>query len=171
MSETTTLSGNETTSSVLNLKFISHGTLETADFDRARRFYTEFMGFEVVRASTMSLMIRCGGNHVYVVVPKEAGRPPMSVRNHNGADVLGDAEVDAAYQAVVEHADTWGLKKISKPVVQHGTYSFYFWDFDDNSWEILSNPRGGYAWMFERGDQQGKGSQDKTFGRPEITAP
>ena len=94
----------------------------------------------------------------------------MSVRNHNGADVLSDAEVDAAYEATVEQADRWGLTKISKPMVQHGTYSFYFWDADDNSWEILSNPKGGYAWMFERGDQTGKGSQDKTFARPELAA-
>ena len=69
MSETTNLSSTQAQTSVLGLKFISHGTLETADFDRARRFYSEFMGFEVVRASNMSLMIRCGGNHVYVVVP------------------------------------------------------------------------------------------------------
>jgi len=24
---------------------------------------------------------------------------------------------------------------------RHGTYSFLFWDADDNAWEILSNPR------------------------------
>jgi hypothetical protein len=50
--------------------------------------------------------------------------------------------------------------------VQHGTYSFYFWDRDDNSWEILCNPPGGYSWMFELGDQEGRGTMDKNFQRP-----
>lgn len=168
MSDPTSTSSTTSRNSVLNLKFISHGTLETADFDRARRFYSEFMGFEVVRASNMSLMIRLGGDHAYVVVPKEDGRPPMSVRNHNGVDVSSDAEVDSAYLAVVEQAAQWGMHKISKPLVQHGTYSFYFWDFDDNAWEILSNPKGGYSWMFELGDQDGKGSQDRVFARPAL---
>ena len=170
MSETITSETPKTGTSVLNLKFISHGTLEAADFDRTRDFYSEFMGFDVVRASNMSLMIRLGGDHVYVVVPKEEGRPPMSVRNHNGVDVATDAEVDSAYQAVLANAEKWGMHKISKPMVQHGTYSFYFWDLDDNAWEIQSNPKGGYAWMFERGDQTGKGSQDRSFERPTLAS-
>jgi catechol 2,3-dioxygenase-like lactoylglutathione lyase family enzyme len=170
MSDTTSSTSTPNRNSVLNLKFISHGTLETADFDRAKRFYAEFMGFDVVRASNMSLMIRLGGEHVYVVVPKEEGRPPMSVRNHNGVDVSSDAEVDSAYEAVQKHATEWGMHKISKPLVQHGTYSFYFWDMDDNAWEIQSNPKGGYSWMFERGDQDGKGSQDRNFARPTLNA-
>lgn len=168
MSNTSNTSDTEMRKSVLNLKFISHGTLETRDFDRARRFYEEFMGFEVVRASNMSLMIRLGGQHIYVVVPKDENGSPMSVRNHNGVDVYSEAEVDEAYRMVVRDAAQWGLHKISKPQVQHGTYSFYFWDGDDNSWEILSNPQGGYSWMFERGDQEGKGSQDRTFARPTL---
>jgi catechol 2,3-dioxygenase-like lactoylglutathione lyase family enzyme len=170
MSESTELSKDQARTSVLNLKFISHGTLETRDFDRARRFFEDFMGFEVVRASNMSLMIRLGGDHVYVVVPKDEKGQPMSVRNHNGVDVYSDAEVDAAHLAVVRDAAQWGLHKISKPTVQHGTYSFYFWDGDDNSWEILCNPQGGYKWMFERGDQQGKGSQDRNFARPTVNS-
>ena len=153
----------------LDLKFISHGTLETRDHDAARKFYEEFMGFEVVRASHMSLMIRLGGQHIYVVVPKEDGRPPMSVRNHNGIDVYSEAEVDKAYAQVRADAEKWGLSKISKPMVQHGTYSFYFWDRDENSWEILCNPVGGYSWMFERGDQEGRGHMAKGFDRPALS--
>jgi catechol 2,3-dioxygenase-like lactoylglutathione lyase family enzyme len=154
--------------SVLDLKFISHGTLESKNHDETRKFYEEFMGFEVVRASNMSMFARLGGKHIYVVVPKEEGGPPMSVRNHNGVDVHTEAEVDAAYELVKRDAEKWGLYRISKPMVQHGTYSFYFWDRDDNSWEILCNPPGGYDWMFELGDQKSKGSMDKKFERPPL---
>jgi catechol 2,3-dioxygenase-like lactoylglutathione lyase family enzyme len=153
----------------LKLRFLSHGTLESADIDRTRRFYEEFMGFETVRSSPMSMWIRLGGEHIYVVVPKEAGRPPMSVRNHNGIDVDTEAQVNEAHQVVVRDAEKWGLHQITRPTVQHGTYSFYFWDGDENCWEILCNPKGGYSWMFERGDQGGRGHLDKSFARPTLT--
>ena len=166
MSDTLTQAKQGT--AVLDLKFISHGTLESKNHDETRKFYEEFMGFEVVRAGSMSMFARLGGKHVYVVVPKEAGAPPMSVRNHNGVDVPSEAEVDKAHALVKRDAEKWGLHKISKPMVQHGTYSFYFWDRDDNSWEILSNPENGYDWMFELGDQAGKGNMDRKFERPEL---
>ncbi len=84
---------------------------------------------EVVRSSNISLWCRLGGQHIYVVVQVREDRKKA----------------------------IWKLHKISKPMVQHGTYGFYFWDADDNSWEILANPPGGYKWMFERDDQEGLG--------------
>jgi catechol 2,3-dioxygenase-like lactoylglutathione lyase family enzyme len=163
-----TLTQTKPRASVLDLKFISHGTLESKNHDETRKFYEEFMGFEVVRAGSMSMFARLGGKHVYVVVPKEDGAPPMSVRNHNGVDVHSEADVDKAYALVKRDAEKWGLHKISKPMVQHGTYSFYFWDRDENSWEILSNPENGYDWMFKLGDQVGKGNMDRKFERPPL---
>ena len=55
---------------------------------------------------------------------------------------------------------------MSKPVLQHGTYSFYFWDADDNCSEILTNPEGGYRWIFQQGDQEGEGHLDRNFKQP-----
>ena len=39
-----------------------------------------------------------------------------------------------------------------------------------NDWERLSNPSGGYTWIFEKGDLEGKGRMDKKFrlDRPEA---
>jgi hypothetical protein len=89
--------------------------------------------------------------------------------NHNGLDVQTKEEVDAAHETVMAEAEKWGLHKISKPALQHGTYSFYFWDADENVWEILSNPEGGYGWLFGVGDQKtGKGHLDKNFKRPGV---
>ncbi len=95
----------------------------------------------------------------------------MPFANHNGIDVHSDADVDRAHATVLRDAEVWGLTKISNPRVQHGTYSFYFWDGDENAWEILSNPPGGYSWMFERGDQEGKGHWSKDFRRPVNSTP
>ncbi len=151
---------------VLKLNFLSHGTLESRDLERARDFYTEFLGLEVVRTSPISLLIRLGGPNTIAVVEQRKKDEIMSMLNHNGLDVATEAEVDAAYEKVVEYAEKYDLKKISKPKVQHGTYSFYFWDMDDNAWEILTNPKDGYSWLFTLGDQEGKGHMDRNFERP-----
>lgn len=157
--------------SALDLKFISHGTLESKDLAKSRRFYEEFMGFDVVQASERAIWIRLGGNHVYVVIRATPATTAMPFANHNGIDVHSDAEVDRAHEIVQRDAEQWGLTKISNPRVQHGTYSFYFWDADENAWEILSNPPGGYGWMFERGDQAGRGHWSKDFQRPDGVVP
>lgn len=153
----------------LKLKFISHGTLEVVDVDRSRQFYEEFFGFETVRTSKVSLWIRLGGDHVYVAVKAPPGnKAVMPFLYHNGIDVENDAAVDTAYQVVLRDAEKWSIHDITKPMIQHGSYSFYFRDMDENYWEILSNPKGGYGWMFERGDQEGIGHLKRTFDRPSL---
>ncbi len=152
----------------LKLNFISHGTLEAKDLAFTRRFYEEFLGFEVVQPSKISLWFRLGGQHIYVCVENRT-KGGMALLNHNGLDVETEERVDECHRLVVRDAEKWRLSKIGKPAVQHGTYSFFFWDADDNCWEILANPPGGYTWMFERGDQEGMGHMKKSFARPEST--
>ena len=143
-------------------RFISHGTLGSKDLAQTRRFYEEFLGLEVVQTSPISLMIRLGGDHVYAVVQVK-DKPEMPRIYHNGLDVETPQEVDEAYRTVLANQETWGLHKATRPVAQHGTYSFMFWDIDDNCWEILSNPPRGYRWIFEQGDQAGKGHLEHEF--------
>jgi len=147
---------------IIKSKFLSHGTLGSKNLAATRKFYEEFLGLEVVQTSKISLMVRLGGDHVYAVVQnKNLGEMPRL--NHNGIDVENDADVEEAYQAVLDGQEEWGLYNVSKPVEQHGTYSFHFWDADGNSWEILSNPKGGYTWIFDQGDLSGKGHWDREF--------
>jgi catechol 2,3-dioxygenase-like lactoylglutathione lyase family enzyme len=156
--------------STLTLNFLSHGTLESKNLEFTRKFYEEFLGLEVVRSSNVSIWCRLGGNHIYVAVQVLEGRKAqMPFLNHNGIDVETEEQVDECYRLVVRDAEIWKMHKISKPMVQHGTYSFYFWDADDNSWEILANPPGGYTWMFDRGDQEGLGHMSRKFERPATT--
>jgi catechol 2,3-dioxygenase-like lactoylglutathione lyase family enzyme len=164
MTETT-----EAVAPALNLKFLSHGTLESRDLEASRAYYEQFLGLDVIRTSNISLMIRLGGNHVYAVVENKKADNSMTFLNHNGLDVLTEAEVDECHRLCEEQAERWGMTKISKPRVQHGTYSFYFWDLDGNAWEILCNPAGGYVWLFEEGEQEGRGHFAKDFERPSET--
>ena len=155
----------------LKLNFLSHGTLDCRDLDFTRKFYEEFLGLEVVQTSKISMFIRLGGPHCIAVV--KAGKVgEMGLLNHNGLDVETQEEVDAAHKIVLADAEKWHLKKISEPMLQHGTYSFFFWDVDDNCWEILTNPKeGGYSWFFEKGDLTGKGHHDRSFKRPGVKTP
>jgi catechol-2,3-dioxygenase len=155
------------TTSALKLNFLSHGTLESRDLDFSRKFYEEFLGLEVVQTSAISLMVRLGGKHCIAVVFTK--RPSeMGLLNHNGLDVETQEEVDEAYKVTLAEAEKWKLHKISKPFLQHGTYSFYFWDADENCWEILTNPKDGYDWLFKHGDMTGKGHHDRHFKRPGV---
>lgn len=160
--ETTTVPASERRTPVLKTKFLSHGTLGSRDLEETRRFYEEFLGLEVIRTSPISLMIRLGGSHVYAVVEQKKKDPQPRI-NHNGIDVESDADVDEAWRLCHEQAAKWGLHDITRPLAQHGTYSFLFWDRDDNAWEILSNPHGGYTWIFEQGDLSGKGHFERGF--------
>jgi catechol-2,3-dioxygenase len=155
---------------VLKLKFLSHGTLEAYDLEKTRHFYTEFLGLEVVRTSDISLMIRLGNTNTIAVVKNER-KQAMPILNHNGLDVPTREDVDKCYEVVKAEKDNWGIKKVTKPVDQHGTRSFYLLDLDDNWWEILCNPEGGYSWMFDKGrdiDSWGAG-EGKGFNPNEFT--
>src|SRR5437763_9081696 len=93
----------------LKLNFLSHGTLESRDLAFSRRFYEEFLGFEVVQTSPISLLVRLGGaNSIAVVYSKQPHE--MNLLNHNGLDVRTKDEVDAAYRTVCDQAETWKLK-------------------------------------------------------------
>lgn len=154
----------------LDLNFYSHATLEAKDIKFTRRFLEEFLGFQVVQMADISFWARLGGDQVIVVVQSPTGKKgAMPFLNHNGLDVGTEAEVDAAHAIVKRDAEKWGLTKITKPLVQHGTYCFYFFDADDNCWEILCNPAGGYSWAFALGDQEGKGHMSRDFKRPQST--
>ncbi len=159
----------ETADSALKPRFLSHGTLIAKDLEKTKKFYMEFLGLEVIRTSPISMMTRLGGAHVYAIVEQKNHADKMRYLFHNGLDVTTQEEVDEAHRITVEQAEKWGIQDISKPIAQHGTFSFYFWDQDGNCWEILSNPDGGYTWIFEQGDQEGKGHMDKNFARPGQT--
>jgi catechol-2,3-dioxygenase len=145
------------------ITFLSHGTLESRDIEKTRQFYEECLGIETVRTSSISLMVRLGGNNTIAVV-HNVRKAEMPVLAHNGLDVPTREDVDHCYRILDQQKEKWGIRKITKPSDQHGTYSFYFLDLDDNWWEILANPPGGYAWMFTQGgdlEAWGAGEGDK----------
>lgn len=135
-------------SPLLNIKFISHGTLESKNLQATRRFYEEVLGFEVIQTMPRALMVRCGGLHVYAVVETDRAQG-MTVFNHNGLDVETEEDVLEAHRILHSVQEEYGILKILEPHQQHGVFSFYFRDMDGNWWEILANPPGGYSPIFD----------------------
>ena len=131
---------------------LSHGTLMCGDLQKTRQFYEEFLGLEVVRHAEPAMMFRLAtGMHVVAVKRSPNQLPDMHVLTHWGVDVATAEEVDDAHQKAQEHQETYGIRKLTKPLNQHGVYSFYLQDRDKNWWEIQYAPRQHEA-CFERGD-------------------
>jgi catechol 2,3-dioxygenase-like lactoylglutathione lyase family enzyme len=133
---------------ILDIVRLGHGTLESVDLAKTRRFYEEVLGFDVVQTSPISLLIRKGYDHTYAVV--ETGREAVEqeLLNHNGLEVEGNDAVDRCYQQLMEVKDEYGVRKLQRPHKQHGNYAFYFMDLDGNWWEVVSVGPGGYADAF-----------------------
>jgi len=127
--------------SIIKPRRLSHGTLICADLKKTRRFYEEFLGLEVVQHLRSAMMFRLNtGMHVFCIEcgPNKLGN--MHVLTHWGIDVGTREEVDEAHENALKYKDEYGIQKITKPVPQHGAYSFYFQDLDNNWWEIQCCP-------------------------------
>ena len=146
---------------LLKTRFLSHGTLECRDIAATRRFYEEVLGLEVVQQAPLALFVRLGGSHCYAVVETNRGNAkPMSLMNHNGIDLGSEQEVRDAHEALLGVQEQYGIRRLTKPVRQHGTFSFYLQDLDGNWWEICHLPEGGYAFRFEHAETDLTGRDD-----------
>ena len=147
----------------LKPKLLSHGTVECHDLAEARRFYEEFLGLEVTQTSARSLMLRLNSTTTIACVETQ-GETSAGIFSHFGLDLETEADVDEAYEIALAQKDNYGIKKITTPVHQHGTYAMYIIDRDDNWWEILTNPEGGYSYVFAL-DEDDRKWRDQNAGR------
>jgi catechol 2,3-dioxygenase-like lactoylglutathione lyase family enzyme len=147
------------------IKRLGHGTLESVDLQKTRRFYEEVLGLDVIQTSPISLMVRKGYDHVYAVVETGKAAKEQDMLNHNGLEVEGDEGVNRTYEQLMAVKDEYGLRKIQKPHRQHGNYAFYFMDLDGNWWEIVSVGPGGYADTFHDKSCDLTGRHDLDLGR------
>ena len=150
----------------LKPRLLSHGTVECHDLAAARRFYSELLGMEVVQTSKISLMLRLNSTTTIACVETK-GETSAGHYSHFGFDFETREEVDAAHETVLAQQDNYGVRKVTRPVAQHGAYAFFLIDADGNWWEFLTNPEGGYSYVFELGDNDGSW-RDQDQGRDRI---
>lgn len=147
----------------LKPRFLSHGTVECRDLGRAARFYTEMLGMEVRQTSDRSLMMRLNSTTTIACVETK-GDTAAGIYSHFGLDFGTKEEVDEAYRVALARKDEYGIQKITRPVDQHGTYSFYIIDMDGNWWEFLTNPVNGYSYVFDV-EEESRKWRDQNQGR------
>ena len=139
--------------SVVKPFVLSHGTLECYSLKETRRFYEEFLGLECVRHAKRSMVVRCGLKFHIACIEVGYKLRPVHRLNHWGVDVRTRGEVDAAYHAALRLRDEYKIREVRKPVEQHGLYSFYMVDLDQNWWEVQAAKRFRHDEMFDAGDR------------------
>ena len=140
--------------SVVKPFVLSHGTLECYSLKETRRFYEEFLGLECVRHGRRSMVVRCGLKFHIACVEVGYRLHPVHMLNHWGIDVRTRAEVDAAREAALRLKDEYKMRAVHSAVEQHGLYSFYIVDLDQNWWEIQAGNTGfRHDELFDAGDQ------------------
>ncbi len=131
---------------------LSHGTLECRDLAKSRPFYEDFLGLEVVRHGRRSMLLRKGGYWAIVCVEAGDKTRPQGLWNHWGLDLASREDVDAAHERAQALKDLYGIDKITRPGMRHGTYQFHFRDRDGNWWEFQHVDEGRYDRFFAEGD-------------------
>lgn len=123
------------------------GTMVSTDLDRARAFYEGFLGLQCVRCAPDKLLIRDQGSadlarrgepgsFVIEVNKVDEVIHPHVLLNHWGLGVDSIEEVDRIHQIAKAEGEKYGIKKVHPITRMHGSYQFYFFDFDNNWWEI-----------------------------------
>jgi catechol 2,3-dioxygenase-like lactoylglutathione lyase family enzyme len=142
--------------SVVKPFVLSHGTLECYSLQETRRFYEEFLGLECVRHGKRSMVVRCGLKFHIACVEVGHRLHPVRMLNHWGVDVRTREEVDAAREAALRLKEEYKIRDVHKSLDQHGLYSFYLIDLDQNWWEIQTGNTGfRHDELFDAGDQFG----------------
>lgn len=132
---------------VVHTSHLLCGTLLARDLSRARRFYEEFLGLECVDLSPERMLARqkthrIPGQRPFVLDIRRDHRiaNPQRVFHHWGLDLDSKAAVDQMHRLLTDRKDELELQQILETRFQHGAYSFYFSDRDDNWWEFQYLP-------------------------------
>ncbi|HSV82829.1 MAG TPA: VOC family protein [Ramlibacter sp.] len=126
----------ESRSSVVKPYMLSHGTCECISLKDTREFYEGFLGLDCVRHSESGMLFRLGTKFHVVCIEVGDQVRPCTLMNHWGLDVGSKEEVEEAHRKAVELKDRYKMRQVLPPKMQHGVYSFYMEDLNQNWWEI-----------------------------------
>jgi catechol 2,3-dioxygenase-like lactoylglutathione lyase family enzyme len=140
-----------TEKSILKTNKMTHCACEVVDLAESRKLFEEVLGLEIVATGDKTIDLRLNSMVTIHVMETGERRENDKHGSHMGFDVATEEEVDAAREKILAVQDQYGIQKVARTKHAHGNYSFYFVDRDDNHWEILDNPKGGYTWRFEQG--------------------
>lgn len=143
---------NTPTEPVLELNFLSHGTLIVENLERSRKFFEEFLGLETVKTARIALAVRLNSNTSVACV--EFGKVVHEieregkVHSHFGLDMGSAEEVRQAHRLALEYQDEYHIRQVDEIIETDSGPRFMIEDMDRNCWEILCNKAGGYTSRF-----------------------
>lgn len=141
VAEPLTWEKSRVTSPVIKTMLMTHGTAESYDIEKSRKFYEEFLGLSCVRIAPESVVFSLGVRFHVVVLALGEDLKPMGLANHWGLQVATKEEVDQAYRDCLAQKEKYGIGDMVEPTDQSwGAYSFFFEDLDHNWWEIEYYP-------------------------------
>jgi catechol 2,3-dioxygenase-like lactoylglutathione lyase family enzyme len=120
-------------------------TLGVRDFEKSKRFYTETLGWEPVRASGEDTIFIQAGGIVISLYPREklADDAQVSPEGNGfaGFTLAYNAQSETEVGEIIRDLKAKGVKILKEPQkVFWGGYSSYFADPDGNCWEVAYNP-------------------------------
>ena len=125
--------------SIVPATFLSHEMLGVRDIDKTRQFYEEFFGFECVQHNNIAFCFRMN-THNRVVCVRTRRPLEMDMMTHWGIDVATREAVEKAHADAETIKEKYGIQKILADALQHGVYSFFMQDLDNNWWEVQHPP-------------------------------
>lgn len=130
--ETVKLTHRSSAAPLLKAKALISATLPSRDLAASKEFYEKVLGLEVRQMAEGRLVARLGGDHVYEI-EKVDENIEMPILRHNGVQSRGD--LAAEHGRLQADKEKYGVKKMTNPMVMHGTFGFYMQDRDGNWWE------------------------------------
>ena len=129
----------------MQLKGIHHIALNVADLDRAERFYTDILGFNVTHRFSKGvkhLMLNTGNSAIALFEVKDLEvKEAINLLSEEGYLHLAFEAQAADFENIVKELQTKNIKIDSGPVKRGDGMSIYFNDPDDNHLEIhCDNP-------------------------------
>lgn len=115
---------------------LSHGTLECRDLTPTRRFYTEFLGVDVIRHAEVAMGTWCGGDWFIACVGAGESATPQPYENRWGLSVETPDEVDEAHAAAKAQSTKYDIQDVLDIEDDGDIRRFSLRDLDGNWWEI-----------------------------------
>ncbi|GAO20746.1 VOC family protein [Paracidovorax wautersii] len=123
------------------------GTLLAQDLRKARQFYEEILDLECVDLGPDRMLARPRtqrkpGQRNFVLDVRRGDRiaNPQRVFHHWGLDLDSKAAVDKMHRLLTARKAELEMQQVLEARFQHGAYSFYFSDRDNNWWEFQYLP-------------------------------
>lgn len=161
------------------LSHLVAGRFVTTDLSRTRQCLEQFFGMECATYASGRMLAR--DRRAKFLMSTESARFfvfdieqvteiawPQAMTNHWGFSVGSEQEVDRIQSIAVTRAEEFGFRKVNRASNLHGSYGFYFYDVDNNWWEVEYRKGVTNDLMFSRGDWDAEGRDSFPIANPDL---